>query len=226
MAIYKGVGGRSISYEEGQKTGASKPVDGSSDGNQGLVSELGRKIREDRKIGYKFLYTNIRSVMGGNNREELIDMVEDQKPEVVVLTETWGRGDIGDAEVNLPGYKMIREDREPGKKLRGGGIMVFGRVDISIRRIKAKQNQGWETLWVEIATGKGLDIIIGVYYLLSEANKMEVRSLFKELNEFKEKSIFLLGDFNMPGIDWDLHAGKTQKEQIFIDCANKYFLKQ
>ena len=52
---------------------------------------------------------NARSII--NKKNELNIMVEDIKPHIIGITESWANSDITDAELGLEGYVMFRKDR-------------------------------------------------------------------------------------------------------------------
>ncbi len=49
-------------------------------------------------------------------------MVDDVKPHLIGITESWANNDITDAELGLAGYVMFRKDRI-GR--RGGGVLLY-----------------------------------------------------------------------------------------------------
>ena len=49
-------------------------------------------------------------------------MVDDIKPRIIGITESWANNDITDAELGLEGYVMFRKDRM-GR--RGGGVLLY-----------------------------------------------------------------------------------------------------
>ena len=49
-------------------------------------------------------------------------MVDDIKPHIIGITESWANDDITDAELGLEGYVMFRKDRM-GR--RGGGVLLY-----------------------------------------------------------------------------------------------------
>ena len=55
-------------------------------------------------------------------KDELNIMVDDIKPHILGITESWANNDITDAELGLEGYAMFRKDRM-GR--RGGGVLVY-----------------------------------------------------------------------------------------------------
>ena len=63
---------------------------------------------------------NARSII--NKKNELDIMVDEIKPHIIGITESWANNDITDAELGLEGYVMFRKDRM-GK--RGGGVLLY-----------------------------------------------------------------------------------------------------
>ena len=52
---------------------------------------------------------NARSII--NKKNELNIMVDDIKPHIIGITESWANNDITDAELGREGYVMFRKDR-------------------------------------------------------------------------------------------------------------------
>ena len=59
----------------------------------------------------KVLCTNVRSLTRGTKREELQMLVNSNNIDILGITETWGRPDIGDCEMDIAGFKLYRKDR-------------------------------------------------------------------------------------------------------------------
>ena len=72
------------------------------------------------KAEIKCVCLNARSII--NKKNELNIMVDDIKPHIIGITESWAHKDITDAELGLEGYVMFRKDRI-GKK--GGGVLLY-----------------------------------------------------------------------------------------------------
>jgi len=47
------------------------------------------------------MYTNVRSLFTGTKREELITLLQEHDIDILGLTETWGRSDIDDSEMDF-----------------------------------------------------------------------------------------------------------------------------
>ena len=69
--------------------------------------------------GLKCVYLNARSIVSKMN--ELRRMADDTQPDIIGITETWTKPDMGDAEFGLAGYKMFRKDRLVKRGGGGGG---------------------------------------------------------------------------------------------------------
>ena len=66
------------------------------------------------------MFLNARSII--NKKNELDIIVDEIKPHIIGITESWANNDITDAELGLEGYVMFRKDRM-GK--RGGGVLLY-----------------------------------------------------------------------------------------------------
>ena len=64
----------------------------------------------------KVMYTNARSLFTGTKRKELITLLEEHDIDILGLTETWGRSDIDDSEMDFAGFKLFKKDRSAVKK--------------------------------------------------------------------------------------------------------------
>ena len=76
----------------------------------------GQKDRRSKKIprntsesGIKCVCLNARSII--NKKTELNIMVDDIKPHIIGITESWANNDITDAELGLESCVMFRKDR-------------------------------------------------------------------------------------------------------------------
>ena len=65
--------------------------------------------RNTSKSEIKCVCLNARSII--NKKTELNIMVEDIKPHIIGITESWANKDITNAEMGLEGYVMFRKDR-------------------------------------------------------------------------------------------------------------------
>ena len=74
------------------------------------------------KAVIKCVCLNARSISILNKKNELDIMVDEIKPHIIGITESWSNNDITYAELGLEGYVMFRKDRM-GR--RGGGVLLY-----------------------------------------------------------------------------------------------------
>ena len=111
---------------------------------------------------------NARSII--NKNTELNIMVDDIKPHIIGITESWANNDITDAELGLEGYVMFRKDRM-GR--RGGGVLLYIKETIPAYEVQLQEEADCkEALWCKLVTGH-TTVTIGVS--LSQHNHTEQR---------------------------------------------------
>ena len=79
------------------------------------------------KAELKCVCLNARRII--NKKNELDIMVDEIKPHIIGITESWANNDITDAELGLEGYVMFRKDTM-GK--RGGGVLLYIKETIEV----------------------------------------------------------------------------------------------
>ena len=78
-------------------------------------------------------------------------MVDDIKPHIIGITESWANNDITDAELGLEGYAMFRKDRV-GR--RGGGVLLYIKDTIPAYEVQLQEEADCnEAIWCKLVTG-------------------------------------------------------------------------
>ena len=102
---------------------------------------------------------NARSII--NKKTDLNIMLDDIKPHIIGITESWANNDITDAELGLEGYVMFRKDRM-GR--RGGGVLLYIKESIPAYEVQLQEEADCkEALWCNLVTGH-TTVTIGVVY--------------------------------------------------------------
>jgi hypothetical protein len=146
---------------------------------------------------------------------------------VIALTETWLNEDVLNAEIQIPGYDIFRQDRK-GK--RGGGVLIY--LEKSIPAIQFYPNTEIETkteiLYVTLRLKKPLNI--GLVYRPPNQDMDTDDLLLREIKEFCRKNeLLLLGDFNAADIDWNLMSVDSSENTFaskFLKLTLDEFLVQ
>ena len=155
------------------------------------------------------------------------------RPDIVILNETWLKESISDNEI-LPTrqYKMFRVDRsdethppdpDNPKKFRrnGGGVLIAVRTDLDVVPTDMKIKAAAELLAVQVKLSNGSKYIFSTCYrvgtLGAENHDVVTGVLHSILAKTKPPKLFLVGDFNLPTTDWSSEKSLNTVEQQFID---------
>ena len=184
-------------------------------------------INDKGSVNSHFLncfYTNIRSLMNNQKRDEMLALIEEHKIDIIGFTESWAHEGILDSEVSFAGFNLFRRDRADGRK--GGGVMLFIRDSICAVDVTDKTNGRNESVWVKIRCKNKLELCIGVCYRSPNLGDEEYRCLMEAIKYFSEESVIIMGDFNFRDIDWKRLYANSSKGQDFLDVINDSFLTQ
>ena len=87
---------------------------------------------------------NARSII---NKNELNIMVDEIKPHIIGITESWANND---AELGLEGYVMFRKDRMG----RRGGVLLYIKETIPAYEVQLQEEADCkEAIWCKLVTG-------------------------------------------------------------------------
>ena len=130
-----------------------------------------------------------------SNREEMECVVQENKPDLVFITETWASENVGEGELSLDGLDFMRN----GRKRRGGGCFIYVKVDLkAIMLWELTHVEDIDTVWCRVC-----DATLEVCYNTT-TNSQEQQKNLQELLEvacrMKEDNV-ICGDFNHRTID-------------------------
>jgi hypothetical protein len=160
---------------------------------------------------------NSRSLL--NKLDSLSSLLLSKKYSLIAVTETWLSSKVRDSTlISDFAYKLIRKDR---KSRVGGGVCFFLRDNVEFVQISCSSSTDlFDVLCIDILSANSPLRVILVYRppdLSLEQTQLMCDELAVLLS-VPHKSI-LLGDFNLPGIDWggsgSSSASKT--EVVFYD---------
>ena len=170
--------------------------------------------------GLKCVNLNARSIV--SKMDELRRMADDTQPDIIGITETWTKPDMGDAEFGLAGYKMFRKDR---LVKRGGGVMLYFKEHIQAYEIQIEAEAGFsEAIWCNLES-QGSKIIVGVVYRCPSISKDEDTSLHKVITHASRGECLIMGDFNHPDIRWN-SLDSSKESAKFLLLVQNCFLTQ
>jgi exonuclease III len=121
-------------------------------------------------------------------------------PEFVAITETWLTNMAPSDIFKFNAYSVYRRDRVNDAH---GGVMFLVKNGLASEQISRESQI--EILWVMVYFG-AQRMVFGVYYRAHVSHVHEFEQLRQELefivNRYPNVPIVLVGDFNMPDINW------------------------
>ena len=176
----------------------------------------------DGSDGMRILYSNVQSM--NNKIGELRALIEIERPDVVVLTETWTNESVSDAFIHLKGYEMVvRSDRRDTTGGRGGGIVIYTR---GVHAWKEEEETSFnQCAHVKIKNRKQVLNLYAVYRSPNSTtgNDAELCQWIRSMPQNEAKLI--VGDFNYPGIQWE-NGTTNARGRDFYECCMDMFLIQ
>ena len=202
--------------------------------NQSTTIRQGNEIVSgvNRKKKNKLLrLANLNAQSLGNKMNEFeFKVTKVIEPQIISITESWGNEGLDDSFFNLKGYKMYRDDRER----RGGGALLYIKSELDQRECKALKALDYESsAWCWVIEKGGKKTLVGSVYRSTSSspeNNAKLLNLIEKANEIVgDNRLLLLGDFNVPRINWeekDLERGAQDVEINVLDTINDCFLHQ
>ncbi|KAJ8958616.1 hypothetical protein NQ318_016338, partial [Aromia moschata] len=160
-------------------------------------------------VELKYLYTNLASLV--SKFQEFMLIINNLKPTIILISETWLKPIIPDSIINIPNYTIFRKDRTLS---RGGGVCIYRKEKIEVEVLEHLDSSPIESLWLNIKWSE-LELNIACVYrppnLASEDDVALLNLLIDASSSLKNLIIF--GDFNYPELNWDCPSptdGNTQ----------------
>ena len=173
------------------------------------------------KSEIKCVCLNARSII--NKKTELNIMVDDIKPHIIGITESWANNDITNADLGLEGYVMFRKDRI-GRS--GGGVLLYIKDTIPAYEVQLQEEADCnEAIWCNLVTGH-TSVIIGVVYRCPNITKQNNENIHNAINEVSKGDCIIMGDFNHENIKWDTLQSTGVEDSTFLCLVQDNFLTQ
>ena len=173
---------------------------------------------------------------------ELNLYLTNQKPDILMLNETWLKKSVLDNEIfPTNDYKIFRLDRTPKThppdpsnsskyKRNGGGVLIAVRRDLDIISTKLEFSCAAELLGITLKFSDGKKIILCSYY---RVGNLGVNN-HSEFKEYIRKArcrrgvvgIIVAGDLNMPCVNWDEFSSSDITDRLFLDTFSDFGLEQ
>ena len=198
------------------------------------MGQASQKVEFKRKTA-KLLYFNARSILSK------LDLLEthicDNKPDIIAVCESYTNCDIGDALLGIEGYELIsRRDGRDTANGRTRGLLMYAKVGLQAMLCTMPgEDRVTEMTSIKIPWGRGgqgkqefLQVVL-VYRPPrdpgSEKDGGNTERMYNVLNGL-QGNVVVVGDFNLPSIDWDRNWAGAAREGGLIDLIENKFWTQ
>lgn len=106
--------------------------------------------------------------------------------------------EISDSELEISGYQLFRLDRGS----RGGGLLVYARIDVKVLRRPDLESPTNESFWIEVCLPKSHSFLVGVFYRPPTTSNHAVKDFMSTFGNglqqaaVRGKEVIILGDLN------------------------------
>ena len=190
--------------------------------------------------GLHFIHLNVRSILSKGKFDNLKIQVTDSQAHIITLSETWLIDKYDSKLINIPGYNLIRLDRnwttDGNKVKKGGGLGIYIKNGLdyndSIFNKNNISSSDIEMQWVELKIKNMKRIIlINVYRPPSGIYKQFCSKISETITNSAIKDntdIFIMGDMNINMLDMNSPLRKeldNTMRRIGLININKSFTR-
>ncbi len=182
--------------------------------------------------GIRVLYTNADQLM--NKLNELYARIQEDKPRIVGITEVKPKNPnctYKESEFNIIEVYEYKTFSKNLSETWGRGLILYIDPILDAREITLSTPHQ-ENLFVEIELLDNDRLLVGLIYRSpsTAAENYTIHTLIIEACSKNYTHILLMGDFNLPNIDWKLLTTKTKDPEAtnskFVECIQDNFLHQ
>ena len=185
-----------------------------------------RKIPNQHNL--KTLTINFQSI---KNKTADLFLINNEEPDIIAGSETWLNPDIYNTEIFNNTYEVFRKDRSDSH----GGVLLAIKSNLIVEEIKTEPNNKIESVYCKISVPNSTPLIIGSIYRPPNSKIEYMTDLSNQLTSIKTKYknavIWIMGDFNLPDINWnsctiEKHQNLKEINELFINTIQNLDLEQ
>ena len=131
---------------------------------------------------------------------------------LLLLTETWLTSNIKSSELLLSQYSVVRADRKSKTETsKHGGCLIAVSNNLSFTEVDIRYlSEAIQESLVLIKLNQPDPAVIVLIYNPPKGSpyrsqQSDIDAIFCHLSVFNNQKILFAGDFNLPGINWDIY---------------------
>ena len=144
--------------------------------------------------------------------------------DLLLLTETWLTSDIKCSELLPSQYNVVRADRKSkNEKSKHGGCLIAVSNNVSFTEVDISHlPDAIQESLVVIKLNQPDPAVITLFNNPPDGSpyrsqQNDIDAIFCLLSVFANQKILCAGDFNLPGIDWDIYQSNDAYEDCFVN---------
>ena len=179
----------------------------------------------------RILVLKCQSIKSPGKPAQLSNIIESSQANIAIVTESWLKPSVNSPEVFPPNCKCYRRDRL--KTEDGGVFLLVSDKYESEEPEEMKVDIDCELIWAKLKIKGSTDLYIGACYRPHDNRDSiyldNLQTYLAKILAHKGAHIWLGGDFNLPGIDWQnenikLNSQHTAECHQLLDINNNAFL--
>ena len=193
-----------------------------------IIATKTKIYKTQNQKNLKTLTINFQSIR--NKTADLELLINKEKPDIIAGSETWLNPDIYNTELFNNDYEIFRKDRLDSH----GGVLLAIKSNLIAEEIKTEPNSKIESVYCKISLPNSTPLIIGSLYRPPNSTTEYMTNLCNQLSDIKTKYknaiIWIMGDFNLPDINWnsytvEKHQYKKEINELFINTVQNLNLE-
>ena len=202
-------------------------MQGRGEENNGILENKNRQL-------YRVLFFNARSIVSKIDLLQTELYARSSKPDIICICETFCNDQHSDAYLALTGYEIVsrRDGRDTSKGITRG-LLIYSKQGLQASELKLKGSENvTECTGITLPWGLGgqssekLSIVL-VYRPPRDPGSLADQGNTERLCEMLmnlEGTVVTVGDYNLPGVDWDRGWSAREGEQLVVDTlADKFW---
>ena len=165
--------------------------------------------------------------------DELKVRIQLISPDILIITEVYPKtgksSDVTDAELYIDNYTCYRSNTSENSR----GVVIYIKDSFSSTVcIELTDDSFSESIWVNMQLSNKDTLLVGGIYR-SPQSSIEHDNLLLDLShkakDVSYSNVLILGDFNMPEINWELWTTSRSENHIsyrFLECLRDNFWEQ
>ena len=188
-------------------------------------------------MALKVLYTNADQFL--NKRDQLSMLIAGDEPDIIIINEVIPKAQvhpIPSALLSIAGYNTYTNFNSRQANLGSSGIRgicVLVKVELYASEYSFHGEDFEEHLWLRVKLKSSDSLIVGCIYRSPSGDPHrsieKLRSLLTHICSLKPSHLLIVGDFNIPHIDWDQLLSFEPDSHIshrFLELISDCFLTQ